>query len=405
MAAASARLRWGAFAVFVTVLALATVALPMVEPVASPLWRLLSVAFVGAGVVAMGQQDGRRMGAALITMGALDSIVDVGSSYALAAAEQGWAGALWAQWTVEWVSIGPFVALIALVLLFPTGRPQTRRWGQVLRLLLFAGVVVMVTAAVAPDQIVAGPEDAGIDLGTNPLALPETGPVVFLTGVSAFTGLGIAIASVVGLGLRYRRAVGVEKAQLRWFVWGVTMTLTAFVLMIATAGLAMVTGVDLPATEWIADLMAGGSILFIPVSIWVAMARYRLYDIDRIISRTVAYAVVVLVLGLLYAAVVVAPVALAGQDDAPDLLVAAATLLAAALFQPLVRRVRAAVDRRFARARYDAARTLDRLSTRLRDQVDDGALRRQVVDAVSSTMRPTSVWLWVKDAPPTGTAL
>lgn len=391
--------RWGGFGLVVAMVAIATLALPMAEPWEAPLARLFIIGFVGAGVVALGQQDGRRIGWLLVLSGLTTAFVDLGSSYTLWADEQGWPGILVGQWAVNWVSIAQFVLLIALVLLFPTGRPQGPRSRWLLRILVVVGTGSMLLGALDPSPVEIG----GTPIGPPPISF-ETSMSEAVAVLFAFTGLAIALAGVVGLVIRYRGAFGVEKAQLRWFLFGVGTTLGLVVVFLVTSGIAMLTGFDLFGHEWLADLLMGTAILFIPVSIWIAMARYRLYDIDRIISRTVAYVIVLLTIGALYAGMVVAPVAVVGTGDAPDLLVAAATLVAAALFQPLARRVRGAVDRRFSRARYDAARTLEQLSARLRDQVDDTALRNQVVDAVTSTMQPTSVWVWTKDAPPAVTA-
>lgn len=388
-------LRWGAFGISIAIALISIVALPLTDPVEAPLARMFAVAFVAAGVVALGKPDGRRIGWLLVGMGFVTLIVDVGSGYAMDALERGWPGALWVQWFVNWFSVTQFVALIALILLYPTGRTQSRRWRGALRLLLVAGAGVTVLAAIEPGEITAMD---GRVLGPTPVWTLETPATEVIATALAFLGLGVAIASLAGLVLRYRRAVGVERAQLRWFVYGVSLTLGLVITFMASAGVGMVGGPDIFQAEWLADLLLGLGLLCIPMSIWVAMARYRLYDIDRIISRTVTYAIVLLTIGLLYAVMVVAPVAVVGTGDAPDLLVAAATLAAAALFQPLARRVRGAVDRRFSRARYDAARTLEQLSARLRDQVDDSALRTQVVDAVMSTMQPSSAWIWTTSA-------
>jgi hypothetical protein len=136
-------------------------------------------------------------------------------------------------------------------------------------------------------------------------------------------------------------------------------------------------------------------IAVIPVGLGVAVLRYRLYDIDRLVSRTVGYLLVTAAVVGLYAGVILTAQVLLGPTDAPDAVVAAGTLLAAALFRPLHRRVQTRVDRRFDRRAYDAARTIDAFSHRLRDQVDLDQLVGELHDTVHQTMTPDTVTVWV----------
>jgi hypothetical protein len=185
-------------------------------------------------------------------------------------------------------------------------------------------------------------------------------------------------AALVSLVLRFRAAHGVERQQLRWVAVGAA---------IAVIGLVTPLG---EATAW----ATAGAVLAVPIAVAVAVLRYRLWDLDRLVSRTVSYALVTALLVVPYLLIVPAASRLAGS--AGNLGVAAATLLAAAAFLPLLRRVQDLVDRRFNRRRYDAARTVQRFATRLRDQVDLTALSAELLTVVDRTMQPTQASLWLR---------
>jgi len=191
----------------------------------------------------------------------------------------------------------------------------------------------------------------------------------------------VAAGSLLG---RFRRARGIERLQLRWLAWGAALT-GLFVLALLAA---LPTG-----NEALLGLLSALCIGPLPLATGAAVARYRLYDIDRILSRTLAYGLLTVLLGLGYAAVVLGLGRLA--PDSSSLAVAAATLGVAAAFQPARRRIQQAVDRRFNRRRYDAARTLDRFATRLREQVDLDALSAELLAVADQTMQPTRAWLWL----------
>jgi hypothetical protein len=199
-----------------------------------------------------------------------------------------------------------------------------------------------------------------------------------------FTGLVLYAlclpAALVCVVLRFRSSQGVERQQLRWVAAGATVAV--LVLLPAPAP------VHLPA------FLTAVAVLAVPVSVAVAVLRYRLWDLDRLISRTVTYLLVTGLLVLPYLAILPAATRLAA--GAGSLAVAAATLAAAAMFQPLRRRIQRVVDRRFNRRRYDAARTVERFAARLRDQVDLDALQGELVTVVDQTMQPAQVWLWLR---------
>ena len=200
----------------------------------------------------------------------------------------------------------------------------------------------------------------------------------------AFVGLVLYAASLPAallcVVLRFRAARGVERQQLRWVVAGGVIAVLALL--------------PLPGMDELHTVLGILGVVIVPVSVAVAVLRYRLYDLDRIISRTLAYGLLTVLLGLGYAAVVL----LGGRllPGSSSLTVAAATLAVAALFSPLRRRVQNLVDRRFNRRRYDAARTVEGSAARLRDQVDLVALHTELLAVVNQTMQPTLASLWLR---------
>jgi hypothetical protein len=202
----------------------------------------------------------------------------------------------------------------------------------------------------------------------------------------------LAVVLVSAMVVRYRRARGLERLQLRW------VTLAAALTGVAYLAYAVLLALGSRLADWI----SAGATTFLPLAAGAAILRYRLYDLDRIVSRTLAYGLLTVLLGLGYAAVVLGLGRLLGQDS--SLVVAAATLAVAAAFQPARRRVQGAVDRRFNRRRHDAARIIEGFGARLRDQVDLDTLTADLLVVVDQTMQPTQASLWLRPQAPSGTA-
>jgi hypothetical protein len=190
--------------------------------------------------------------------------------------------------------------------------------------------------------------------------------------------------------LRFRASRGVERQQMRWVAAGAAGAV-ALLLLGVPGGLELLPSA---AANTVLSNLVYPALLCPPVAIGVAVLRYRLWELDRLVSRTVTYAVVTALLVLPY--LVIVPAAGRLAQGAGSLAVAAATLAAAAAFAPLRRRVQGLVDRRFNRRRYDAARTVDRFAVRLRDQVDLDALRAEFLAVVDQTVQPTQVSLWLR---------
>jgi MFS family permease len=195
--------------------------------------------------------------------------------------------------------------------------------------------------------------------------------------------------------LRFRRADPVQRQQLKWFAFVIGICAASALVASALLGVLPVVAAVLWGVA-IAGVVAG-----LPAAVGLAILRYRLYDIDRLINRTLVYATLTAVLGLGYAAAVLALGQLFGGvgERTPSGAVAGATLAVAALFQPARRRIQQAVDRRFNRRRYDVARTIEEFSTRLRDQIDLDTLSTEVLAVVDQTMEPTRVSLWLRPSP------
>jgi hypothetical protein len=197
-----------------------------------------------------------------------------------------------------------------------------------------------------------------------------------------------AVAALVSLVLQFRSSVGVERQQLRWVAAGGAA---------AVAGLLPSILVGLGIAPRVNDVVVYPAVLCVPVTVAVAVLRYRLWDLDRLVSRTVTYTLVSGLLVLPYLLILPAATRLAAGSG--SLAVAALTLAVAALFSPLRRRVQGGVDRRFNRRRYDAARTIEAFAIRLREQVDLDALTGELLAVVEQTVQPTRASLWLR--PPT----
>jgi hypothetical protein len=290
-----------------------------------------------------------------------------------------------AAWVAAWEQHAgiPVVACLGLILLLtPTGAPPSPGWRRWLAVAAVAPVVA--TAAWLPQPFIAPYREVA-----NPLAVPGLAEVLLAPAWAglAVTGLSIPVGAW-SLLARFRRAVGVERQQLRW------LALTAAVVAVAVLAIAVLLAVGREApVRWIYAACVG----LLPLATAASILRYRLYDLDRIISRTLAWALLTLLLGLGYATVVL----LLGRllPEGSSLVVAAATLAVAALFQPLRRRVQERVDRRFNRRRSDAARTIAAFSARLRDQVDLDTLSAELLAVTDQTMQPTTMSLWLRARP------
>lgn len=281
------------------------------------------------------------------------------------------------------IATGYSLILPVVALIFPHGTLPSRRWRWPVRTVGALLATATMITVLRPGEIAGAASRNPLGVPGFPSALAWLGDVFFVIGIVAISMLGVA--SVV---VRYRQGTALLRRQLRWFVAAVLLAAGPLLL-----GFLPGTG----GPQW--ALIASFGLLLVPVSVWIAVTRHGLYEIDRLISRGLSWGLLTGVLVAVYAGVVlVLQGALAGVTQGQTLAVAASTLLAAALFQPLRVRVQHAVDRRFNRARYDAQREADAFGARLRDEVDLDAVARELRLAAGRTVAPSTATVWLRSS-------
>jgi hypothetical protein len=394
-----ARTRWWPAVVAWSLWALAVLALPVLgwldqllrqagRPELAPLspdaaaYLLGIVSAVTVGAVLVSRRPGHPVGWLLLAFGLSSVALGVASGYAkygLLIRPETLPGAIGAA---VYTNVG--VLLIAaclgfILLLTPTGSLPSPRWRWWARVAAAAPLLALVSMALLPFE---RPYQSVV----NPLAVPALADLLLVVAAVTLVVSGLAIlVAVWSLLLRFRRARGAERQQLRWVALAALLTALTVLVIVAVA----VVGSEVPV-----DWALGVCTALLPAGIGAAVLRYRLYDLDRIISRTLAYLLLTLLLGGGYAVVVLGFGRLLGRQS--SLVVAAATLALAGVFQPARRRIQDTVDRRFNRRRYDAANTIQAFSARLREQVDLDTLSAELLAVVDQTVEPTTVSLWLR---------
>jgi hypothetical protein len=276
---------------------------------------------------------------------------------------------------------GGLILLGFVLLLTPTGKLPSPGWRWGARAMVAVPVVLLVVVTLAP-----GPVDPHQQVLGSPFDFLGLGGALLMVNRLALAFTTLAVVACAGsLVVRFHRARGVERQQLRWVALAAALVVPTAAVVLAGMALAATDVVTWAISLWVAGL---------PLALGAAVLRYRLYDLDRIVSRTLAYGLLTVLLGGGYAGVVLGLGQLLGRDS--SLVVAGATLAVAAAFQPARRRVQQAVDRRFNRRRYDAAQTIQAFSVRLRQQVDLDTLTAELLAVVDQTMQPTQVSLWLR---------
>ena len=292
-------------------------------------------------------------------------------------------------------STGGFLITVLLVitLVFPSGRLPTGPWGRLARLALAIVLLLAILGVFAPTISVSVP---GISSGVNvpnPLALVPGWPLWPVVLAGPPLTLVLTAAGVMSMVVRLRRAQGVERAQLRWLVWSMAFIVIGFI--IGLVGDSVFTN-GLNGVVWLPAIIAFS---LPPLAIGIAVLRYRLYEIDRLISRTLAYGLVTVVLLAVFSgAILLLQALLSPLTGGNTLAVAGSTLLVAALFQPLRQRVQGLVERRFNRSRYDAQEAVAAFTERLRDEVDLDTLQGSLLSIVEATLEPTTSGLWLRES-------
>ncbi len=281
------------------------------------------------------------------------------------------------------IPIGYSLILPILALVFPHGRLPSRRWRWPVGLAMAAILVSTVIRILTPGEI-AGTTSRN-PFGIEAMPTEGAGLADTLAGLAI---MAISVLGVAGVLVEYRRGSIVERQQLRWFVAAV---------LLAVIPIAMSPQASIGGPIWI--LLASVGLLLVPVSVGIAITRYRLYEIDRIVSRTIGWAAVTALLAAVFVVLVVAlQTILAPVTNESTLAVAASTLVASALFQPLRRRVQRLVDHRFDRARYDGDRVIGAFAERRRDQVDLAGLELDLRATVGAALSPASAGVWLRVA-------
>ena len=313
------------------------------------------------------------------------------ADYALYARDGTLPGAVLAAWVVNWLFVpAVYISMCYLFFLFPDGRLASPRWRPVIRAVSIVAAVATLSSALEPGRLFTFPTVE------NPFGLGEPfGRVAVvandITDLAAMPAFLVSLASMVA---RLRGARGRERLQLKWITYAAMLTATSFAASFLAGALP---------ESWrvISDLFfLAGVVGFagIPVAATAAILRHRLYDIDVLINRTLVYGLLTLSLGVVYVGGIVLTQgffrALTGQET--RLAVVASTLAMAALFGPLRRRVQAFIDRRFYRRKYDAAKTLEAFSVRLRDETDLDTLGEDLVGVVREAVQPAHARLWLR---------
>ena len=297
--------------------------------------------------------------------------------------------ALLAAWAGQWLFLLFIIPSWLVIMTFPTGRLPSRRWRPVVVALIAIAIVTTIGFAFGREQL----EVSGGLGPPNPFAAPEPLRSILLTARDAadLASVLLLVPTAAAVVVRMRRAEGVERLQVKWFAYALAMV----ALVIPATALLLPSEVGL---QWGLAVLGFGAAL--PLAAGIAILRYRLYDIDVVIRRTLVYGVVVAILGTTYGALALGLQALlSGLTGGETIPVALSTLAIAALFGPLRRRVREGVDRRFYRSRFDTQRMLETFAARLRDEVALESVSAALADTARRAMRPASVSVWIRGRP------
>jgi hypothetical protein len=319
---------------------------------------LTSLAFAGVGALVAAREPRNAVGWLFLSIGGSIAVTLACIEYVAL----GFPGARWAEWVSEWVSTGPLIQMPFVLLLFPDGKLLSRRWSLVAWLSALAGAGVLY--------------DAMFDWTPSWSLLP----LALLAAVASFVA-------------RFRISTGDRREQLKWLALASSVVAAGYLLLYVAWSLSVASDTDFTGLSLVVLTF---TFMTIPVASGIAILRYRLYDIDLIINRTLVYGVLTAILGLLYLGLVlVLQQITVSVTAASDFAVAGSTLAVAALFRPLRSRVQGFIDRRFYRRKYDAVKTIEQFSQRLRDEIDLESLTRELVDVINRTMSPSQMSVWL----------
>ena len=359
---------------------------------------LTEMLFPALGLLVVARRPGNPMGWLFVLAYLGWTANNAGAAYAeYATAVAPLPGVPLAVWLTTWPGSASIVILVLLIVLFPDGRAPSPRWRRFAEFAVGWGIASSLLAAFAP-----GPTQAfqveGLSID-NPVGL--SGPlgqvVEVIANPAPLVSVALVVLATISVVGRLRRSAGLERQQLKWLAYSVVLAAVLWAadvpVMVAFSSLR-----DAPAWARLVNTVSTGSGGLIPLGAAIAILRYRLYDIDRIISRTVSYAALTAVLATVYVAgslgleAALVPLTKGGGVIA----VAASTLAVFALFQPVRRRIQAVVDRRFNRSRYDAEREIDRFAAHVRDEVEVERVADALAATLARTMQPASAAVWLR---------
>jgi hypothetical protein len=398
---AARRLAWAGFGLWVLFLVasfaldLATKPVPGTPGPADPWFALIPASFAIVAILILGRQPRNRIGWILMAIG-LAWVVPLESYGGFAHSRGLPGGALFIALSgPTWV---PPIGLMGTVLLlrFPNGNLPSPRWRKVEWLAVTAILVTVVAIMFGPEDLA----DVGYPGLANPLAIDDTLQPLLRASLVLILLIPITIgASAISLILRFRRSTGMERLQLKWLTSSAAAVAIIYLVAIVLSLNSAWGGATTPTWMLILQNTSFASFALIPIGIGFAILRYRLYDIDLVINKTLVYGMLTALLAGIYIGGVVGLGALVravtGQRG-NSLVIAASTLAVAALFRPARQSIQGFIDRRFYRRKYDAAHTLEAFSARLREQVDLDSLSGELVGVVRDTMQPSHVSLWLR---------
>lgn len=358
-------------------------------PAAMVAFIVLGLSWASIGAFLMIRRPGNAVGLVMVVAGTGYALSMFFLALTLAFAAEGTPAGMrraeLAGWTtVLCTQVGSAIFLIGFI--FPTGRAQSAPWARLVRLAwpfltLFGAALLLQPGPLHLFPTLHNPFGLGPDFRGGAPITPLTGFFAVLVGAPLLWSLAS----------RYRMAGRIERQQLKWF--GLALVVALFGVGASAIGALVTKGTPDEVGLTVFGFAAAG----VPVAIAIAILRHHLYDIDRLISRTIAYALVTAILGLVVSAVIVLlSTALVSYTQGQTVAVAASTLIAFAAFQPVLRRVRGAVDRRFNRAHYDTERTIAQFSDRLRDEIDLAALSANLDATIHAAIAPRSFGIWLR---------
>jgi len=360
-------------------------------PTAMVAFITMSLSWAAIGAFLVIRRPNNAVGSVMVVAGAGYALSMFGAAVTFAFAadgsEQGRHLAELAGWmTVLCTNIGAVVFLVGFI--FPTGRAQSSRWAWLLRLswpgmIAFGAALQLQPGPLHLFPTLQNPFGFGPDFRAGQLASP----------LVALFSVMLAPALIFSVATRYRLAGRTERQQLKWFALALAVAISGVGFSAMGALLTNRTSDEIGLTVY--GFAAAG----VPVAIAIAILRHHLYDIDRILSRTIAYALVSAVTGIVFGGLILLlSTALSSVAQGQTIAVAASTLAAFAVFQPVLRRVRRAVNRRFNRAQYDAERTVAAFGARLRDEIDIASVTTALNATIRDTVNPASVGLWIRES-------